>query len=88
KSCFYLGSLFEAGRRPREQDKRVTFYYRKACKYDYALGCYYAAILYEHGYSIDKDLKRASYYYGKACKKGHQRACDLRKNLKRKKTAP
>ena len=84
KSCFHLGNLFESGRAPRDKDKRVTYYYRKACKYNYNLGCYYAAMLFEYGYSTEIDLKKSYYYYKKSCANGHKRACRKKGELKEK----
>lgn len=71
-SCVDLGNLYYDGKGVKQDYKKASELYNKACEMGYAVGCYNLGIYYYNR----RDYNAAMEFYGKACDLGYQKGCD------------
>jgi len=79
--CLRLGVAYDFGEGVRQDYKKASELYSKACDLGFDRGCFNLGVLYTYGQGVKQDKSTAKEYFGKACDLGDQLGCDEYKKL-------
>lgn len=79
--CTGLGAAYYLGKGVRQDYKKASELYSKACDLGLDKGCFNLGALYANGQGVKQDKSTAKEYLGKACDLGDQLGCDEYKKL-------
>ena len=80
--CYKLGGLYYNGEGVKQDYKKASELFSKACEMGEASGCVLLGFLYQYGEGVRKDYNKAMEFFGKACDLGEQKGCDAYKKMK------